>query len=396
MDQIIRLSNTTIANVSRDFTRSLDHTIEWQLPLKILKGPRGVGKTTLLLQDLWRRKEEGQHVLYCTLDHPYFGTNSPYELASQLDRNVSYLYLDEIHKYQNWSQDLKLIHDTLPQLRVMASGSSILDILKGEADLSRRVASYHLPGLSFREYLMMKGKLDTPLITLPSILADHVSLASNISEKIPVLKLFKEYLLHGYYPFFKESLKQYPLRLLRIINTTIENDIPAFENVDYQTVRNLKKLLYFLAQSGPVSPNVNKLSGIIGVSRTHLLKMFDLMQRADLVNQLRPPLSTPSRIAKPDKLYLHNTNFMAALTACELNIGQVRETYFLNQLKVMHEVHTPPFGDFLIDREHIFEVGGLNKSFEQIGAAAHAYLAIDDLKVGQGKRIPLWLFGFTY
>jgi len=350
-----------------------------------------------MLQKIKELTASGVEALYCTMDHPYFETVRLYDFASNaLDRGLNYLFIDEIHKHRHWSQDLKLIYDMLPEMKIVCSGSSILDIMRGEADLSRRAVTYHLPGLSFREYLVFNDLSDAPALSLEDILTNHEAIAEDILDDYNVLRHFKKYLQHGYFPFFNESIRQYPSRLLRVINTTIENDIPAFENIDYSTVRSLKKLLYFLAQSVPVIPNMLKLAGIMEVSRSHLLKMMDLMERSDIFLLLKPPMSTPSRMAKPEKIYLHNTNLMSTLSPANVNSGSTRETFFYNQLQVLHSVHAPKFGDFIIDEKYVFEVGGPSKNADQIKGVPNAFLALDGIKVGAGNRIPLWLFGYLY
>ncbi len=397
MKELISVSEKRVARVSDQYIRYLYHQIEWQLPLTIIRGPRGSGKTTMMMQKIKHLTEAGVKALYCTMDHPYFETVRLYDLATRaINEGYDYLFVDEIHKHHHWSKDLKLIHDLHLEIKMVCSGSSILDIMSGEADLSRRAAIYHLPGLSFREFLVFKDISDDPAISLEDILQNHETIASDILDKYNVLRHFKKYLKNGYYPFFKESIPQYSSRLIHVINITIENDIPAFENIDYKTVRSLKKLLYFLSQSVPVTPNMVKLSGMIEVSRSHLFKMLDMMERSDILLMLKPPMSTPSRIAKPEKIYLHDTNLMVALSSATVNSGTARETFFYNQLQVLHSVHAPKFGDFMVDEKYVFEVGGPSKTADQIRGVPNAYLAVDGIKIGMGNRIPLWLFGYLY
>lgn len=397
MQELIAISAKRISQADDNYRRYLYDEIEWGLPLTIIRGPRGSGKTILILQKIKELTASGVKALYCTMDHPYFETVRLYDFASSaLNEGFNYLFIDEIHKHQHWSQDLKLIYDMLPEMKIVCLGSSILDIMRGEADLSRRAVVYHLPGLSFREFLVFNDLSNAPVLSLEDILTNHEAIAGDILDDYNVLRHFKKYLQHGYFPFFNESIRQYPSRLLRVINTTIENDIPAFENIDYSTVRSLKKLLYFLAQSVPVIPNMLKLAGMMEVSRSHLLKMMDLMQRSDILLLLKSPMSTPSRMAKPEKIYLHNTNLMSTLSPANVNSGSTRETFFYNQLQVLHSVHAPKFGDFMVDEKYVFEVGGPSKNADQIKGVPNAYLAVDGVKVGAGNRIPLWLFGYLY
>ncbi|MBL4587602.1 MAG: ATP-binding protein [Flavobacteriales bacterium] len=397
MEKLFVVSERKLERTNMDFVRYLMPDVEWNLPLIILKGPRGSGKSTMLLQRAVNLTRQGKKVLYCTLDHPYFEANRLYDVAEQLSKQgIHHLFVDEVHKYSHWSKDLKAIYDTLPDMRIVASGSSILDIIHGEADLSRRAASYYLAGLSFREFLSFKGILDVKSVSLSDILDRHAKIAIGISDQTDILKHFRTYLRSGYYPFFKESLVQYPTRLLQTVNTVMENDIPAYENVGYQTVRNLKKLLYYLANGVPYTPNITKLAGKVGTTRPQLLKMLDYMERGDIILQLRSAAKGVSKMAKPEKIFLHNTNLSYLMANETPNIGQLRENFFFNQLKVNHEVTAPRFGDFMIDGTFVFEIGGPSKKMTQVAGVPNAFVVADGIKAGSGKHIPLWLFGMMY
>ncbi len=379
------------------FERYLEPEIEWDLPLIILKGPRGSGKTTLLLQRAERLKKQRKRAVYVSLDHPHFESLRLYDFAEALVKEgYAFLFVDEVHKYPFWSKDLKAIYDSLPDLKVVASGSSILNLIHGEADLSRRAASYKLPGLSFREYLQFKGVLNHKAVPLENILKSHRNISEKISSEITVLQHFRAYLKHGYYPFFMESVSQYPDRLLRTINTVFENDIPAFENVDYQTVRNLKKMLYYISQSVPSTPNITELAGKVGTSRPNLLRMLDFMERGDVILQLRSAAKSVSKMAKPEKIYLQNTNMSYVYQSQKPDVGQMRETFFFNQLSVKHKVTAPRYGDFMIDATYVFEIGGPSKMQDQILGVPHGFVAADGIAQSSANRIPLWLFGFLY
>lgn len=380
------------------FVRYLMPDVEWNLPLIILKGPRGSGKSTMLLQKAAKLTNQKRKVLYCTLDHPYFEANRLYDVAENLsERGIRYLFVDEVHKYSYWSRDLKAIHDTLPDMKVVASGSSILDIMHGEADLSRITACYDLAGLSFREYLSFKGIIDHKIISLSDITEDHIKISRSISDQIDVLKHFRNYLRSGYYAFCgKRPSDEYEDRLMDCLLTSIENDIPAYENVGYQTVRNLKKLLYYLAEGVPYTPNITELAGKVGTTRPQLLKMLDYMERGDIILQLRSAAKGVSKMAKPEKIFLHNTNLSYLMANETPNIGQLRENFFFNQLKVNHEVTAPRFADFMIDGTYVFEIGGPSKKMSQVAGVSSAYVVADGIKIGSGKHIPLWLFGLMY
>ncbi len=397
MNQLFSISDRKIEATNFSFVRYLYSEIEWNLPLIILKGARGVGKTTLLLQRAKQLKEQNKKILYCSLDHPYFETNRLYDLATYLYENKIYhLFIDEIHKYEFWAKDLKAINDAYDKMKVVATGSSILNIIQGEADLSRRIASYDLAGLSFREYLNFKENQDFETYKLFDILKNHAELSDEIAEKIDILKHFEKYLKIGYYPFFKESIHQFPNRLLRTTYTVIENDIPAFENIDYQSVRNLRKLLYYISTSVPYTPNITQLAQKVGTSRPQLLKMLDYLERAQILLLLKSGSKGVSKMTKPDKIFLQNTNLAYIFETEEPNLGMLRETFFYNQLKVKYMVTHPKYGDFLVEKDYVFEIGGAGKSFKQIAGVPKSYIAADSILQGQDRKIPLWMFGFLY
>jgi len=398
MERLFAVSKKKIGRADRNFVRYLMPDVEWNLPLIILKGPRGSGKSTMLLQKAAKLARQKRKVLYCTLDHPYFETRRLYDVAEELsEQGIHHLFVDEVHKYSHWSKDLKAIYDTLPDMKVVASGSSILDIMHGEAGLSRITASYNLSGLSFREYLSFKGLIDLKPISLSDIIETQIAISKRISKKIDVLKHFKTYLHSGYYAFFDARPSGlYEDRLLQTVNTVMENDIPAYENVNYQTVRNLKKLLYYLANGVPYTPNITELAGKVGTTRPQLLKMLDYMERGDIILQLRSAAKGVSKMAKPEKIFLHNTNLSYLMANETPNIGQLRENFFFNQLKVNHEVTAPRFGDFMIDDTYVFEIGGPSKTMSQVAGVPNAFVVADGIKMGSGKHIPLWLFGMMY
>ncbi len=397
MEELFEISNQKTEETDFSFVRYLSQEIEWNLPLIILKGARGVGKTTLLLQRAKELLLQEKKVLYCTLDHPYFEVNRLFDLAVKLNKKgIHYLFLDEIHKYKYWSKDLKAINDAFSKMKVVATGSSILDIMKGEYDLSRRKASYNLAGLSFREYLNFKENNSFNNYTLDEIISNHVEICENISNKIDILKQFKKYIKIGFFPFFKESLKHFPERLQSTVYTVLENDIPAFENIDYQSVRNLKKLLYYISTSVPYTPNITELAQKVGTTRPQLLKMLDFMDRAEIILLLKSSAKGVSKMTKPEKIFLQNTNLCYTFGSEKPNIGMLRETFFYNQLSVNHQVNAAKFGDFLVDEKYIFEVGGASKGFKQLVGVPKSYVAADTILLGNDRKIPLWLFGFMY
>lgn len=393
MDAIISYSNRKITQLKQSFERYLMKDIDWEQRLIVLLGHRGSGKTTLMLQ---RMKLSQQKAIYLTLDHLYFERHRLITTIELLyEQGYRNFYIDEVHKYLHWSIDLKNAYDTFEDAHIVATGSSILEIAKGNADLSRRAVVYHLYGLSFREYLHLSQNKYLAPITLTELIDKHSQIVEEIVNQVEIKANFQTYLKLGYYPFFNEGWKVYPQKLMEVSNLIIEVDIMAYEDINHSTVRNLKKMLYLISQSVPYKPNVSKLAEALQVSRNTVLKMFDLLQRAQVLHLLKTDAYGNSLLQKPEKVYLHNTN-LGYLYTDKPNAGNIRETFFLNQVSVKHEVLSSRFADFLVDKKYTFEVGGPNKNAAQISGVGEAYLAIDGLEIGQGNRIPLWMFGFLY
>ena len=394
IDYLYQISNRKINQVSLDYKRPLYYRINWDNRLIGIKGPKGVGKSTLLLQHIKEAFADRSKVLYVSLDNMWFSTNDLVELVEyHYTHGGTHIFLDEIHKYKNWQDCVKNIYDDYPDLHIVYTGSSILKLKSGDGDLSRRVRSYEMSGLSFREYLIFEGALEHPAINLEEILTGHVSIASEIVSRIKVLPYFESYLTNGYYPFYKEEGDGYLLRVQEVITQTIDMDIPAVEDVEYGTLQKLKKLLMILAVQVPFIPKMNELYQELDTNREQGLKLLNLLQQAKLISMLKSPVKALKNISAPDKLYLDNTNMMYALSD-NAEIGTVRETFFMNQLSILHEVSLPAKGDFKIDQKYLFEVGGRKKSFDQIKDEKDSFLAIDSIETGNGSRIPLWLFGF--
>lgn len=307
-----------------------------------------------------------------------------------------YLFLDEVHKYPDWSRELKNIYDNLPGLKIVFTSSSALDIYKGAYDLSRRAMMYNLPGLSFREFIELKYQIKFQDFTLEQILFEGKKNVSVVLEKIKPLKLFEEYLRFGYYPFFVESEKNYPERLTNILNLVLESDLPTIFNIDYYSVMKIKKMIAVLSRVVPCKPNIEKLAGQTGSTRDTLLKYLFYLEKAEVVKWLTKNTFGINYLNKPDKLYLNNTNLMYALNDEKPDKGNLRETFMLNQLLVKHSVSYPGKGDFLIARKYLIEVGGPSKKSNQIAGIENAFIAVDDIEFPDGRKIPLWLFGFLY
>ncbi len=393
---LYRNSHRNVSQVSMDFKRNLHSTINWNARIIGIKGPKGVGKSTLLKQHIKEAFPDDSKVLYVSLDNMWFANNSLADLVEyHYTHGGTHLFLDEVHKYEHWQTYIKNIYDDYPTMNVVFTGSSMLKLNKGEGDLSRRVAMYTMEGLSFREYLMFEKILHFDKLSLDDILKNHTQIATAIADKIHILPYFEQYCIYGYYPFYKEDLEGFHSKLLEVVQQTIEVDIPSVDNVEYATVQKLKKLLGIIALQVHFVPKMEDLYGQLETSREQGLKLLDLLEKSALLSQLKNRTKAIKQMSAPDKLFLHNTNLMYAYNRFP-EIGTIRETFFNNQVGAKHELNSVKKGDFLIDGKYIVEVGGADKSFEQIKGIPDSYLAIDDVEFGRGNKIPLWLFGFLY
>ena len=371
------------------FHRYMYDKIDWSDRLIGLKGPRGVGKTTLLLQ---RAKEflDRNTTLLVNADDLYFTSHTLVDLADDFVRlGGKVLMIDEVHKYKEWSRELKLIYDYHKDLKVVFTGSSILDIEEGEADLSRRVIPYEMQGLSFREYLRMFKEIELPKLTLDEILNNKLEMPAGFHP----YAYFNEYLRIGYYPFSNES--QFERRLMQVVNKTIEVDIPQYTDMTASAIRKLKRLMSIVSESVPFKPNLSSISQVLGISRNLLPEWFVYMEKAGLIMQLRDDTGGIRGLGKVDKVYIDNTALMYMLGRENTDIGNVRETFFLNQTRVMHDVITSSVSDFQIGK-YTFEVGGKNKTQKQIAGVSDAFVVKDDIEIGYQNVIPLWVFGLMY
>lgn len=394
MERLIKLSEKISTSIGVGFKRFLYDQIDWEQRLSIILGHRGSGKTTLLLQ---RVHSFPENAIYLSLDDFYFETYRLVELVDTLvQKGYRHFYFDEVHRYQYWSSDLKNIYDNYPEIKVVATGSSLLEVVKGQADLSRRAVSYYLPGLSFREFLQLEHKQSFTALSLQQLIQAHQDISSSFLDRTDIEKAFHEYLKYGYYPFFKESKRFYGQRLLETSNLVLDLDIAPFEDLSYATVRNMKKLMFIISQSVPFTPNIAKLSERMEVPRNSILKILDLLHHAKIITLLKRETKGVSYLQKPEKIYLQNTNLAWYLSDNKPNMGNIRETFFLSQLEVNHQVTSSRFGDFTIDEQFTFEIGGSSKTNEQIRGIPLSYIAADGIKGGTGNKIPLWLFGFLY
>lgn len=392
MEELLLSYRDLIDRVNTRFVRYLHEKIDWNSRLIAILGTRGVGKTTLLLQHI---KLTGgiQSSLYVTADDLYFSRNTLVGLAQQFyQQGGKYLYIDEIHKYKRWSQEIKNIYDKFPELHVVYTGSSILELEKGGADLSRRKIEYKLPGLSFREYVNISQGLNLQAYSLDAILAGRVQFPY---KDLRPLQLFSKYLHEGYFPFFQED--HYNLRVQGIIKQTIETDIPIFAEMEIASVQKLRKLMYVLAQSVPFKPNYSKLSTDLDIRRNTLPQYMLYLEKAGLIATLREKAAGMKILEKVEKIYLQNPNFAYALSPNNADIGNIRETIFFAWLQERYFISSSKVADFEVE-EYVFEVGGRKKRQAQIASVPQGkgFIVKDDVERAIGNIIPLWMFGFVY
>lgn len=408
MQDLYDVSYYFISRLNREHTRDFLRNDPFRTRMTILLGQRGVGKTTIIIQYIagqFEVKKESPLAMYLPADHILIGERSLYEIAQKFYESGGQLIcFDEIHKYENWSQELKSIHDTFPDLKVIASGSSVLKVQKGSHDLSRRAIVRYLPGLSFREYMVLKLGLELDPISLEDIIINHRKIALELAEKfevndVKVLSLFSDYLKKGYYPYFFQykNKEDYFAALEQSVLATIENDLSAvYPNITGAVVKKIRRLLSFIAQQVPFKPTLSKLTGALDISDERALKTYlKYLEDAEIINVLSKSGKRLSTLEKPEKIYLNNTNQSYAFGNQSVDKGNLRETFFLNAVIRDHDVTYPEAGDFNVNGM-IFEVGGKNKTFDQIKHLKSSFLALDDMGLGFENTIPLWLFGFLH
>lgn len=390
MELLKQLSDSAVKSTDTRFLRYMYHLIPWENRMTAIVGPRGVGKTTLLLQYI-KLHLSTKDALYVSAESIYFANHTLFDTAMRFSQyGGRHLFIDEVHKYKGWATELKMIYDNLPSLQVVFTGSSVLDIYKGTADLSRRVLVYQMQGLSFREFLNMRFGTDVPAYSLQQIVDHEVVLPQQIEHP---LALFDEYIHHGYYPFSNDY--GYEMRLGQIVSMTLETDIPQYANYSIAVSTKLKELMQVIADSVPFKPNMSTIATAVKVDRNKLPDYFDLMGRAGLISLLREPTKGVRVLGKVEKVYLDNTNLAFALTTSEPDKGNLRETFFFNQMRVNNSVFNSPVSDFLIDGR-TFEIGGRNKGQKQIAEAEDGYVVKDGIETGFGNVVPLWCFGMNY
>lgn len=400
MEELLKYQGNLLKNFQSSWYRYLYKDLLVKERLLGIKGLRGVGKTTLLLQHLKEILDQGEKGLYVTAEHPYFYNQTLFELASLwYSYGGKVLLVDEIHKYPDWSRELKLIYDGLPELRMIFTSSSALDLYRGEADLSRRLETQILHGLSFREYLSLYHQISLEPIDFQDIIENTLSISDGLIKKIgvPVLPLFKGYLQAGYFPFTKDlKAERIPQRLIQIINTVLESDLSAIQGYNASNVIKIKQLLGVIAESVPFEPNISKIAEKMHLGRQTVNIYIKHLEDAKILNLLYEQVRGISQLQKPGKIYFENTNFLFSLQM-NPSSGTVRETFFMNQLRNSGRlISLSKKGDFLVDEKYTFEIGGRNKDKSQIKNVENSFLALDDLEYGIGNKIPLWLFGLLY
>jgi len=390
-------SDRLVQHTNTNFVRYLYDDIAWNNRLIGIIGAKGTGKSTLLLQYIKLNFPDKSKAVYASLDNMWFTKHSLLEFAEDFyNQGGTHLFLDEVHKYPTWAVEIKNIYDSFPDMHLVFTGSSMLEIFQASVDLSRRAIAYELKGLSFREFLKYEHSLDLPVLQLNAILKNHRTIASDIASKIKILPEFNKYLEYGYYPYYKEDMGTYPVRVEQSINKTLSEDLPAIENVEYATILKIRKLLGTIAEMVPFTPNVAQLSAGIEISRQSLVKYLYLLDKAGIIQCITEPNPSIQTLSKPQKVYLENTNIVHSLSFQNQNTGNLRETFFANQLRTKHKVNTAQNGDFTIDNSLVFEIGGKNKSNTQIKNIENSYIAADNIETGFANKIPLWLFGFLY
>lgn len=397
MFELLDISQQLVSEVPLRFKRYLANTIDWENRLIGIKGARGTGKTTLLLQYLKNLNISDTQKAYFSLDNMYFLSNSLTETARKFyQQGGKVLVLDEVHKYPLWSREIKNLYDNYRDLKIIFTGSSIIDISKQEVDLSRRALMYELHGLSYREFLEYEHEIKLDKITLNQIIERSGLIKDLIPENIRAYEYFNQYLTYGYYPFYREDVKNYHKRLMQLIRLIVEYDMSELKGFDSRNARKMLQLLQIIAEQVPFKPNLVKLSGKTDIHRNTIANYLYFLEKAKLINLLYSSGPSISSLQKPDKIFLNNTNLMKAMAVENPNTGMLRETFFLNQLLVGHEVNQSKQADFIVNKKYTFEIGGHNKQSSQIAGIDNAFVVKDNIENPAGNALPLWLFGFLY
>lgn len=396
MDQLRLQSRLLVAKTDVNHVRFLHKEIHWDWRLIGIKGARGVGKTTLLLQQLQLNVPENRGI-YLSLDDLHFTTNTLRETVEHFRATgITHFFLDEVHKYRGWSREIKNLYDLYADIFLVFTGSSIIEINQQDVDLSRRAVLYELPGLSFREYLQLTGVAEIPPLTLHDVIERHEDIALQLTLQFRPLEHFVPFLKEGYYPYFLENRELYPIRVKQVVGLILETDLATAERGRVYQIRKIGQLLQLIADSVPFKPNIQQLAAKVQLDRVTLIRYLHHLENARLIALLYPHGANLSALQKPEKIFLDNSNLAVVLSSNTPDIGNLRETFFYNQTRYRHIVSYSPAGDFRIEDRWTIEVGGKNKGKSQITAIPEAFLALDDMEIGAGKKIPLWLFGLIY
>ena len=397
MNELLDISNRLIREAPLSFTRYLMKEINWNNRLIGIKGARGTGKTTLLLQYLKDKKLPGSKAAYFSVDDLFFTTHTLLETGRDFyQQGGQVLVFDEVHKYPGWAREIKILNDRYKDLQIIFTGSSILNISKQQADLSRRSVIYELHGLSFREYLKFHKIIEVNPFQIEEITDGKLDIRGVFPVQFRPFEYFNDYLINGYFPFSVEDKETFALRLRQMIRLIVETDMAELKGFDIRNAKKMLQLIYIIAQQAPFKPNINKLAEKSNIHRNSVSNYLYFLEEARLINLLYPSGISIATLQKPEKVYLNNTNFMYAMVPQQTNTGNIRETFFYSQLLVKHQVTQPRQADFEVNDKYIFEIGGKSKSQKQIANLKNAYVVKDGIEFPTGKALPLWVFGFLY
>lgn len=396
MESLFEKSYQKLIRVPTQFKRYLAEEIDWTSRLIGIKGARGAGKTTLMLQYAKLHLPQGKETLYTSLDSLYFTENTLVDLADRfVQQGGKFLLLDEVHRYANWSQEIKNIYDDQPDLKIIFTGSSIMHLNRAKGDLSRRAVMYELAGLSFREYLNFAQDMSLKAIGFNDIINNHTAIAMDIVANMHPYEHFGNYLKYGHYPYFLENPNLYPQKLAETISLAISIDLPAFHDISFKSIEKIRLLLHIIAESVPFKPNISKLSERVDISRNNLVLFIKYLEDMRIIKGQYPDTKGIGLLQKPEKIYLHHPNLQYALADEQSNIGNIRESFFINQIGKLGPVTYTPEGDFAF-KNYTFEIGGKNKTNKQVKHIENSFVAADDIEIGHNHKIPLWMFGFLY
>lgn len=399
MDKLYEKHQRMLAVTPTKIVRQCAKDINWNAQMLAIRGPKGVGKTTMMLQYIKQHfQPQDMSVLYCSLDGAYFTDHNLLDFVDTFYKNGGkHLFLDEVHKYPNWGREVKEIYDSYPELQVVLSGSSLLDMMTGDADLSRRCINHDIQGLSFREYLQFYKGIDLSACSLQELLDNPMPLCLQVNTLCRPLAFFREYLQFGYYPYYIKNKIDYYSAIEQVTYKIIDDEMPRICGVEVANTRKIKALMNVLAVTEPFEVDIKKLSVQTSLKRETILGYLNYMQRAKLLNLLYCDSTNIKKLQKPDKIYIENTNLLYTLANNPIKQGTIRETFAVNQLAYKHLVeYKKSNGDFLIDGKYTIEVGGSSKDYMQIANVADSYILADDIETPIGHKLPLWLIGFLY